>query len=151
MKSAAAMICSGDETTAKNKDQPREEAMPSGRSDISCSRCTPMRKQHTVAREHRPGSKRCVKMYCFPCCYGKCLLAAIMPIIHNVLPATRCSSPTNRVGVTLRQRQAHTPINAARNTSPTETSGNRNWHFHRSEGTQHKQTRFHFQYHSKNY
>lgn len=50
-----------------------------------------------------------------------------------ILPASRCSSPTNRVGLRLRQRQANTPINAARNTSPTETSGNRNWNFHRSE------------------
>lgn len=55
--------------------------------------------------------------------------------VSTVLPASRCSSPTNSVGVILRQRQAHTPINAARNTSPTETSGNRNWHFHRSVDT----------------
>lgn len=57
-------------------------------------------------------------------------------IIHVVLkPANRWSTPTPRVGVMLRQRQAQTPMSPLRNTKARDTRGSRNWHLHRSAQT----------------
>lgn len=47
-------------------------------------------------------------------------------------PAIRWSTPTPRVGVKLRHRQAQTPTRPLRNTRARETNGRRNWHRHKS-------------------
>ena len=70
------------------------------------------------------------------CVVGLRVLRGIV-IIHVVLkPASRWSTPTHRVGVMLRQRQAHTPMSPMMNTKARDTRGSRNWHLHRSAQTQ---------------
>lgn len=48
------------------------------------------------------------------------------------LPASRWSTPMPRSGIRLRHRQAQIPIMPPRTTRPSDTSGNKNWHRHRS-------------------
>lgn len=48
-------------------------------------------------------------------------------------PASRWSTPTPKVGVKLRHRQAQTPTRPPRNTKARDTKGRRNWHLHKSE------------------
>lgn len=48
-------------------------------------------------------------------------------------PASTWSTPTTKVGVKLRHRQAQTPTRPLRKTKARDTNGRRNWHLHKSE------------------
>lgn len=49
-----------------------------------------------------------------------------------ISPASRWSTPTTKVGVKLRHRQAQTPTRPLRNTKARDTKGRRNWLLHKS-------------------
>lgn len=62
-------------------------------------------------------------------------LLILQSIVRRVFvsPARRWSTPTPKVGVKLRHRQAQTPTRPLRNTKASDTKGRRNWHLHKSE------------------